>query len=50
MATGGPSENSIRETIEAGANAITYTPPNTGDILNEIMIAHRDRYESEQEE
>jgi len=50
MATGGPNENSIRETIEAGANAITYTPPNTGDILNEIMIAHRDRYESEQEE
>lgn len=50
MATGGPSENSIRETIEAGANAITYTPPNTGDILNEIMIAHRNRYESEQEE
>ncbi|WP_461615594.1 beta/alpha barrel domain-containing protein [Clostridium sp. Marseille-QA1073] len=50
MATGGPNENSIRETIEAGANAITYTPPNTGDILNEIMIAHRNRYESEQEE
>ncbi|WP_454052211.1 hydrolase [Clostridium sp. Marseille-Q7071] len=50
MATGGPNENSIRETIEAGANAITYTPPNTGDILNEIMIAHRNRYELEQEE
>lgn len=50
IATGGPNENSIRETIEAGANAITYTPPNTGDILNEIMIAHRDRYELEQEE
>ncbi|WP_291580600.1 hydrolase [Clostridium sp. UBA6640] len=50
MATGGPNEESIRETIEAGANAITYTPPNTGDILNEIMIAHRDRYELEQEE
>ncbi|WP_291568723.1 MULTISPECIES: hydrolase [unclassified Clostridium] len=50
MATGGPNENSIRETIEAGANAITYTPPNTGDILNEIMIAHRNRYESEQED
>ncbi|TFH94047.1 hydrolase, partial [Porphyromonas levii] len=27
IATGGPNENSIRQTIEAGANAITYTPP-----------------------
>lgn len=50
MATGGPNEESIKETIEAGANAITYTPPNTGDILNEIMIGHRNRYKLEQEE
>ena len=50
IATGGPSEDSIRETIEAGANAITYTPPFTGEILNEIMIAHRKKYEFENEE
>lgn len=50
MATGGPNEESIKETIEAGANAITYTPPSTGDILNEIMINHRNRYELEQED
>jgi len=50
LATGGPTEESIRETIEAGANAITYTPPNTGEILNEIMIGHRKRYEQESAE
>ena len=27
IATGGPTDESILETIEAGANAITYTPP-----------------------
>ena len=45
IATGGPTEASIRETIEAGANAITYTPPTTSDILGDIMINYRDKYE-----
>ena len=27
IATGGPTDETIKETIEAGANAITYTPP-----------------------
>jgi len=45
IATGGPTEESIRETIGAGANAITYTPQSTSEILNEIMINHRKRYE-----
>ena len=27
IATGGPTDDTIRATIEAGANAITYTPP-----------------------
>jgi len=45
IATGGPTDESIRETIIAGANAITYTPQSTSDILNEIMIKHRKRYE-----
>ncbi|MEG0306397.1 MAG: hydrolase [Clostridium sp.] len=47
IATGGPTEESIRKTIAAGANAITYTPQSTSDILNEIMIEHRKRYEIE---
>ncbi|WP_017417192.1 hydrolase [Clostridium tunisiense] len=44
LATGGPTEETIRATVEAGANAITYTPQNTGEILNEIMIGHRKKY------
>ncbi|MGE5629192.1 MAG: hydrolase [Solirubrobacterales bacterium] len=47
IATGGPTNESIRETIEAGANAITYTPPPTSDILNEIMNRYRKKYEEE---
>lgn len=45
IATGGPTEDSIRKTIAAGANAITYTPQSTSEILNEIMINHRKRYD-----
>ncbi|CDG00602.1 Putative uncharacterized protein [Clostridium chauvoei JF4335] len=41
MATGGPTESSILETIEAGANAITYTPPVTGDIMSSLMDKYR---------
>lgn len=41
IATGGPNEATIRETIEAGANAITYTPPYNGEILSELMARYR---------
>ena len=41
MATGGPTEETIRETIEAGANAITYTPAPTGDVMSELMDRYR---------
>jgi hypothetical protein len=41
IATGGPTEESILETIEAGANAITYTPPSCGEIFAEIMANYR---------
>ena len=37
MATGGGTEESINETIAAGANAITYTPPTTAEIFRQIM-------------
>ena len=42
IATGGPTEESIRRTIEAGANAITWTPPSNGEIFKDIMQAYRE--------
>ena len=45
IATGGPTNESILETIEAGANAITYTPPSTGKIFSEIMNRYRANHE-----
>lgn len=41
IATGGPTDESIRKTIEAGANAITYTPPTSGEIFKEMMNRYR---------
>jgi 2-keto-3-deoxy-6-phosphogluconate aldolase len=43
IATGGPTPESITETIKAGANTITYTPPTTGELFSEIMDNYRDR-------
>lgn len=45
MATGGPTEADILRTIEAGANAITFTPPSNGEIFKEIMIKYRNQDE-----
>lgn len=41
IATGGPTEESIRATIEAGANAITWTPPTSGQVFRDVMQAYR---------
>lgn len=41
IATGGPTEESILRTIEAGANAITYTPPTNGEIFKRLMNHYR---------
>ncbi len=41
IATGGPTEESIRETIEAGANTISYTPPTTAEIFASMMDSYR---------
>lgn len=46
MATGGPTDETIRATIAVGANAITYTPPDNGQLLAEIMRGHRERYKN----
>lgn len=42
IATGGKTNESVSQTIEAGANAITYTPPSTQELFGEIMEKYRD--------
>lgn len=42
IASGGNSAESIRETIRAGANAITYTPPSTKDLFRVTMSKYRE--------
>lgn len=43
IATGGPTEESIVETIRAGANAITYTPPSNGELFSRKMDFYREK-------
>lgn len=43
IATGGPTEETVKEVIEAGANAVTYTPPTNGDIFKGMMEEYRNR-------
>ncbi|WP_368488403.1 hydrolase [Clostridium sp. BJN0013] len=44
IATGGKTDESIRETIQAGANAISYTPPSTAELFKESMERYRNAY------
>lgn len=46
IATGGPSAKTILETIEAGANAISYTPPTNGDLFRIKMDKYREAEKS----
>ncbi len=41
IATGGPKPENIIETIQSGANAITITPPTTGQLFSKIMNKYR---------
>lgn len=41
IATGGKSDETIMKAIEAGANAISHTPPTTGELFKEIMTKYR---------
>ncbi len=41
IATGGPTDETIRATIAAGANAITYTPPTNGQLFSLSMEKYR---------
>jgi len=43
IATGGPTAENIMETISAGANIITITPPTTGKLFSAIMNNYRDK-------
>ena len=41
IATGGPAEETVMDTIMAGANAISYTPPSTKTLFQTIMNGYR---------
>lgn len=41
IATGGPTEDTIRAVIAAGANAVTYTPPSNGELFKAKMEKYR---------
>ena len=49
IATGGPTDATIAATIEAGANAITWTPPASADIFRSIMERYRNGLPYEEE-
>lgn len=42
IASGGNQQETIRRTIDAGANAITYTPPSTQVLFRDLMNKYRD--------
>ena len=42
IASGGNQPDSILRTIEAGANAITYTPPSTQELFKAMMRKYRE--------
>ena len=41
IATGGRTDESIQETIQAGANSIVYTPPSNAHIFGDMMAEYR---------
>ena len=43
IATGGPTGETIKRTIEAGANAISITPPTTNQLFKQIMSGYREK-------
>ena len=43
IGTGGPPSKTIRATVEAGANAIRYTPPSTKELFSTMMDDYRTR-------
>ncbi len=49
IATGGPTDETISATIDAGANAITWTPPSSAEIFRGIMERYRNGLPYEEE-
>ena len=45
IATGGPSDQTITDTVSAGADAITWTPPTPAEIFKEMMVRYRTQTE-----
>ena len=41
IATGGPTDETILETVQAGANAITWTPPTPAELFKDLMSRYR---------
>ncbi|NLJ71156.1 MAG: hydrolase [Clostridiaceae bacterium] len=41
IATGGPTDETIQESIDAGANAISWTPPTNAELFKNKMIKYR---------
>lgn len=48
IATGGNTDESIKETIDAGANAITYTPPAAADVFSKVMDNYRAKFKEQE--
>jgi len=42
IASGGRTAESITATIDAGANAIVYTPPSSGELFRTLMDSYRE--------
>jgi hypothetical protein len=43
IASGGNTEEKIKKTIDAGANAITFTPPSTSELFKTMMEGYRQK-------
>lgn len=41
IATGGKTDETLYMAIETGANAISYTPPSTGQLFKDTMGRYR---------
>ena len=50
IATGGPSRETIRKTVEAGANAISFTPPTAEELFHGLMSRYRNEHEAKTKE
>lgn len=42
IATGRKTNDTVQTVIEAGVNAITYTPPSTQELFKHVMIGYRE--------